>query len=82
MGNISAHFRNYMIYMMNVVVCIKRSYKKKEIVGPDTALTGSRTERHKENGLIASPQRLIPLRSRRTQGILPDSGLAVVQTFA
>ena len=45
-------------------------------------LTDTRTERHKENGLIASPQRLIPLHSRRTQGILPDSGLAVVQTFA
>lgn len=45
-------------------------------------LTDTRTERHKEDGLIASPQRLIPLHSRKTQGILPDLELAVAQTFA
>lgn len=42
--------------MINVAVCIQRSYKKKK---DSKFLTDSRTERHKENGLVASPQRLI-----------------------
>lgn len=56
-------------------------YSRQENPGGDEKLSHDslpgETERHVEDGLIASPYAL-----EESQGVLPDSELGVVQTFA